>query len=374
MLTRRIYWTISFAITLLIWGILAKHLLFVNQTYQRDNFQLFDQETTDNYLKGFWESAHRRADQIPISVPTGIFVQSISWLDANSFLVSGYLWQHYANADGRALSHGFILPEAVELKQEVAYRIENQGTETIGWYFEGKILQRFDYSRYPFDNKVIRLRLWHQDFDQRALLTPSFSSYDRMDRDGTFGLDPKISFSGYDILGTYFRYQHTSYDTNFGFTEFTAQKEFPELYFNIILKRDVLDAIIIHVLPLIAVFLLCFSSLLANTFDEKKRDIYNFRFLEILTQSAALFFVLLLAHIHLRESFAGVGIVYLEYIYVAVYLSIVYITLNAYLVVHAELSDYAFYHFVKYEDNLLPKVAFLPFFSLIVLAVSFIFF
>jgi hypothetical protein len=244
----------------------------------------------------------------------------------------------------------------------------------VGWHFEGKIYQRFGYTKYPFDHKVIRLRLWHQDFDQRVLLIPSFSSYDRMDRDGIFGLDPQIALQGNDIIGTYFRFAPTNYDTNFGFTSFRAQKEFPELYFNIVLRRNVFDAVIVHILPLIAVFILCFCALLSSTFDERRRDIYNFRFLDVLTQSAALFFVLLLAHINLRESFAGAGIVYLEYIYVTVYFSIIYITLNAYMAVHAELSDFKFYRFFLYQDNLIPKVLFLPLFSLIIFAISTTFF
>lgn len=373
MAKRRIYWLLSFGVTAVLWFVLTRHLAFVHQTYQRDTFQLYDQNTTDNYLHSFWTAVQRKPNEQPTTIPTGIFIQSIAWLDANSFSASGYVWQYYERKNA-SLPHGFILPEAIELEQREAYRIPSEHGETIGWYFEGKINQRFDYTKYPFDHKIIRLRLWHQAFDQQVLLTPSFSSYDRMDRDGIFALDPHITLTGYQILATYFRYQHTNYDTNFGYTSFQPQKEFPELYFNIVLRRNVLDAVIVHILPLIAVFILCFSALLSTTFNEKKRDIYNFRFLEILTQSAALFFVLLLAHINLRESFAGVGIVYLEYIYVVVYLSIIYITLNAYFVVHAELSNYKFYRFFRYQDNLLPKALFLPIFSAIILVVSSVFF
>lgn len=374
MLKRRIFWLSSFALTLILWAFLVRHLMFAHQTYQRDSFQLFDQTTTENYVQSFWQPNARDVERIPRMIPTGLFIQSIAWRDAHSFFASGYIWQHYSQRN-KNLSHGFILPEAVELEQREAYRISfDDGSETVGWYFEAKINQKFDYAKYPFDHKTIRLRIWHQDLDQRALLIPYFASYDRMDRDGIFGLDPQISLAGYDILATYFRFQHANYDTNFGFTSFQAKKEFPELYFNIVLRRDVFDAVIIHILPLIAVFVLCFSSLLSSTFDAKRRDIYNFRFLEILTQSAALFFVLLLAHINLREGFFGTGVLYLEYFYALVYVSIIYLTINAYFVVHAEFSSYRFYRIIRYQDNLIPKVIFLPLFSALILAISLAFF
>lgn len=369
----RIWWGISFAVSIFLWVLTARHLLPLQQRFQRDSFQLYDQETTNNYLDSYWlNSSPEQA--LPVEVPTGIFIQSIKWEDAFTFHISGFIWQKFDLTSTTEISRGVIFPEAIDFSQEENYRRRDGDIETIGWYFEGKIRQSFDYTKYPFDHKIIRVRLWPKDFDQRALLTPSFSSYDKNDRDSTFGLDPEIAVSGYDIAGTYFRYQHTHYDTNFGLTKYTSIKRYPELYFNVILKRHVIDAVIINILPLLAVLILCFSSLLSITFDAKKRDIYNFRYLEILTQGAALFFVLLLAHIHIRETFEGIGIVYLEYIYVVAYMSIVYITLNAYLVVHAELNNYRFYHLLTYKDNLVVKAAFLPIVSAAIYIICKIFF
>ena len=374
MFLKQAYWAASFLVTFLLGTISIFYLIKVYQAYHPDAYQLTDKASIKNYLNEHWKKTGLPRDKIPLYVPTGVFIESVDWLDANSFYISGYVWQKYPHSSKGKVTQGFVLPEAVTLKKKVAYRWESETTETVGWFFEGKISQRFDYTKYPFDHKTVRLRMWHEDFNQVALLVPDLDSYDSTRPPDKFGIDPEIVLGGYDIIETFFRYQHHKYDSNFGYVGTKSQKNFPELYFNMVIKRDAIDALIINVLPLIIVIILCFSSLLSITIDEAKREIYNFRFLEILTQCGALFFVILLAHIHLREVLAGVGIVYLEYMYVIAYLCIVYVAVNAFLVVHAELTDYAIYRIIKFEDNLLPKVLFLPIFSAAALLVSIYFF
>lgn len=374
MLLRQTIWAASFIATIILFFITVRYLMNVNLSYHPDVSQLENNKAVKKYLNEHWKSSGYDLDKLPFFIPTGIFIESVDWLDANSFYISGYIWQKYPHITKGKISQGFVLPEAVNLKKRVAYRWESESVETVGWFFEGKISQQFDYTKYPFDHKTVRLRLWHEDFNQKALLSPDLKSYDSTLATDKFGIDPEITLGGYQIIETFFRYQHHRYDSNFGYMGPKSQKNFPELYYNIVIKRHYVDALIINVLPLIVVIILCFSSLLSITFDPEKREIYNFRFLEILTQCGALFFVILLAHIHLREILAGVGIVYLEYMYVIAYISIVYVAVNAFLVVHAELTDYAIYRLIKYEDNLLPKVLFLPLFAASALGVSLYFF
>lgn len=364
-------WVMSFLTSFVFLGLMVFRLVWLQNAYNPDETQLTDDQSVETYLQKHFE----KTTHSPINVPTGVFISSITWLSAHSFFVSGYVWQQYAKDYPKDLSKGFILPELVEMQKNLAYRYQTKdGGETLGWYFEGRINQRFDYSRYPLDNKIVKLRLWHEDFSQRVVLVPNFSSYDSTLSSEKFGLDPEIVLGGYDILETFYRYRHPDYDTNFGLSNEDAKKHFPELYYNIALKRHALDAMIVHVLPLIVVIILCFSTLLSNTLNERRRAIYSFSYLQILTESAALFFVVLLAHIHLREIFAGVGIVYLEYMYVLAYLCVIYVTVNAFLVVRAELSSNIAYRLVKYKDNLLPKILFLPTFTLLALVISVCFF
>lgn len=370
----QIAWIFSFALTFLLFYLSINHLQNIHNAYDVNISQLNSKEKVDFYLNNHWQRSVNPEKNQPIPIPTGLFVQSIDWIDANTYYISGYLWQKYPERAKGKISEGFVLPEAVELEVKESYRWPGQGFETVGWFFEGKITQKLDYSKYPFDHKNVRIRLWHSDFDQRAILVPDLDGYDSTKENEKFGIDPEIVLGGFDIQETFFHYDHLNYDANFGASTKGQQKKYPELFFNIVLKRNALNAMIINVLPLLIVVILCFSSLLSITFDEAKREIYNFRFLEILTQVGALFFVIVLAHIHLREILAGVGIVYLEYIYVISYIGMIYVALNAYLVVHAELTDYKIYSIIKYQDNLIPKILFLPLFSLGTYLVSMRFF
>ncbi|USN51410.1 MAG: hypothetical protein H6731_03100 [Myxococcales bacterium] len=374
MFLRQSFWISSFIITAILLYLTLNHLIKINSSYKPDASQLEDDEAVKNYLDSYFLNTKSSSKDYSFRIATGVYVESIDWLDSNSFYISGYVWQKYPKESLGKISQGFVLPEAVNLKKKFAYRYKDQWGETVGWLFEGKITQRFDFTKYPFDHKAVRLRLWHEELNQKVLLVPDLQSYDSTLAGDKFGIDPEIVLGGYTIAETFFHYRHLEYDTNFGFSGSKIPKDFPELYYNIVIKRNSTDALIINVLPLFIVIILCFSSLLSVTFDPAKREIFNFQFLEILTQCGALFFVILLAHIHLREILAGVGIVYLEYMYLAVYLAIVYVAVNAFLVVHSELKNYKLYQLIRYQDNLLPKVFFLPFFSAVALIISFYFF
>lgn len=351
-----------------------QHLISAHRAYDPDETQLTDQSSVDRFLDAQWQELGYEKDLRPIYIPTGVFIRSVSWLDAYTFYVSGYIWQKYTESQEKKLTPGFVLPEAVELQTHEAYRFREGGSLTIGWFFEGKINQHFDYSKYPLDHKIVKTRLWHSDFARKVLLIPDFSSYESTLAADKFGLDPKIVLGGYSIMETFFRYDEPSYDTNFGIGPFEANKRFPELYYNIVLKRHPLDAVIVYVLPLIAVVFLCFSTLLSNTLIDKKREMYDFDYLTILTECAALFFVVLLAHIHLREVFAHEGVIYLEYMHVLAYLCIIFVALNALLVVHAETSERPVLKAFTYEDNILSKVMFLPATALILLILTMLYF
>lgn len=374
MLTRQLFWIASFLTSTCLIVVTINHLVETSKSYHPETSQLASNEQVNTYLNNHWVKTKQSKDTIPTYIKTGLFIQSIDWVDANTFNVSGYVWQHYPHTLKGLVNEGVVFPEAVDFKQELKYRVTGENQDTVGWEFEGKITQKFDYTKYPFDHKTVRLRLWHVDFSQQVLLTPDLEAYDSTKPADKFGIDPDLSIGGYDIIESFYRYRHHKYDTNFGFYPNKEHKNFPELYFNVVIKRNALDALIINVLPLIIVLILCFSSLLSITFDPEKREIYNFRFLEILTQCGALFFVILLAHIHLREILRGISIVYLEYMYLMTYLAIIYVAINAFLVVHAELTNFKFYKIVRYEDNLLPKILFLPFFSLAAYFISIYFF
>src|SRR5580704_17331570 len=214
MYVKRILWAISFLITLLLSAILVRHLIVAYRTYSPNLDQLVDHEAVEKFLNNFWEKAGIAKERQPIYIPTGLFIDTIKWIDAQSFYVSGYVWQKYTKEARELVSEGFVIPDAVEFKKDEAYRWRDGSVETIGWFFEGKIDQNFDYSKFPFDHKAARIRLWHQDFLQKALLVPDLASYESTLLTDKYGLDPEIVLGGYQILDTFFLYKRSHYDSD----------------------------------------------------------------------------------------------------------------------------------------------------------------
>ena len=100
---------------------------------------------------------------------------------------------------------------------------------------------------------------------------------------------------------------------------------------------------------------LLFLILLAATNEREKAERFDFSILGVIGVNSALFFVVIIAHIQLRREFLGSGIVYLEYFYLVMYIVILAVTLDAYLIsvgCRAKL--------LHYRDHLIPKLIYWP--------------
>lgn len=73
--------------------------------------------------------------------------------------------------------------------------------------------------------------------------------------------------------------------------------------------------------------------------------------------SSGLFFVVMLAHIQLRQQFAGTNTVYIEYFYILMYALLVVATANTYLF---SIRSTLWHNVILYNDNIIPKVAYWP--------------
>ncbi len=108
-------------------------------------------------------------------------------------------------------------------------------------------------------------------------------------------------------------------------------------------------------MPLMTVSALLFAVLMTVSADPDKAALLGFNTSEVVAVCSALFFVVMLAHIQLRQQFAGARIVYLEYFYFIVYLAVVGVTVNSYL-----FSIGRPWIVLQYRDNLVPKMLFWP--------------
>ena len=371
-MSEKFWWYVALAICLVLIGTIYFLWHHEVNTYMPNPGEMFDRSGVENYLKG--NKATGDATEPQIYVPTGIFIQSLKFVNTTDSNVTGYIWQKYSDDVPADISRGFIFPEQVSSGDTVIneeFRRKNGSIEVIGWYFDVTLRQPFDYSKYPLDKHSVWIRMWHKDFDRNVILTPDLDSYDSTRPGDAFGIDDDMVQGGWIIHETYFQYKNGDYDTNFGIDDYAGEKEFPELYFNIVVGRKFTNAFVINLVPLIIVASMLFSLLMITTSEKEKVTTFGFTTSGAISTTAALFFVVMLAHIHIREKFLGAGIVYIEQFYLTIYAAILLVSLNIYFFSAGRIGGRSFIH---YRDNFIPKVAFWPLLLVVLTFITFVYF
>ncbi len=262
---------------------------------------------------------HDSATSEPIRrVPTGVFLQSLEFLSANNVHVSGYLWQEHGG-ERKDTSPPFVLPEAIGPTVAPAYEVDCAGDDddcaVSGWHISATLRQPFDYRRYPFDQKAVWIRIWPEDFASNTVLVPRLEDYGPQIPMTRPGVEQDLVPEGWTLQGSFFGYRSHSYNTDFGIPDYVGQEGFPELHYTVLLQRNLVDAFISHLVPLLVVAGLLFTVLLQGVRDELSST-------DLVGICSGLFFVVLLSHTALREELATPDVVYLEYFYLLMYIFI----------------------------------------------------
>jgi hypothetical protein len=266
-----------------------------------------------------------------VQIPTGIYIGSLDFKSANDVYISGYVWQEFSTINLERYQEGVVFPEAVEsMKIDEAYRTKMDGVTVIGWRFEANLRQRFNYKDYPIDHKTVRIKLLPKDFNSSLVLVPSLKSYEDVSVNTTFGLSKQILLEGWSINETFFDFLPIDIDTNFGLQDH-HRTIVPELAFNVVVKREFFSAFLVNITMLMVSMSLLFSLVMMMTSNPELKSVYYLSVSGTISSCAGMFFVVLIAHISLREKFPSSGIVYLEYFYVLAYVYIMAIALTGYL-------------------------------------------
>ena len=299
----------------------------------------------------------------PVFIETGAFIQSLEFTSANNVVVTGYIWQKYPADIPDFVERGFILPEGDEqiyyVEDDASYRKEQDGELLLGWYIHTSLRQTFDYAKYPFDRQDIWLRFWHLNFDRNVILTPDFESYGVTEwphKQTTFlGLERDFVLERLALERTYFNYHYNNYNTDFGIANYQGQSAFPELYFNVGVKREVLDAVVAYLIPMFILLLMSFGVQFIVTQIPDKMSMHGISTTGLIAYYASLFFIGILAHLDIRRTLNAAGVVYIEYFYFALYVILLLQTVNS--IIFAATDHVGF---LEYKDNLIPKVIFFP--------------
>ncbi len=362
------WWSLSALVSAILASILISLWVEMNE-YEVDPPQLVNEQAVDEYLQQHWETRlkNRHSNAEPtIKIKTGLFIQSLQFFNSSEVNLTGYIWQRYQDGVHDAIKPakgeiGFILPEQVNSGSDITprevYRVREGDEEVIGWYFEATLKQPFNYDLYPFDHKTVWVRMWPTEFSRNIVLVPDFEAYTSTGQHDIFGIEENIVLGTWVRKNTYFDYKTTSYDTNFGMADYIGQEGFPELHYNFVVKRKFENAFTVYLLPLFLVAALLFAALLTVSANESLSGKLGFSTSGFIGASSALFFVVMLAHIQLREQFAGASIVYIEYFYILMYALLVMATANTFLF---SINATRWSKIILYNDNIIPKVAYWP--------------
>ncbi|WP_210093182.1 hypothetical protein [Ruegeria sp. HKCCSP346] len=360
-------WLFSGLLTLGLAALLLKLWVELNH-FEEDLTQLPDQASVDAYLC--------RLDVAPdYRLRTGIFIKSFSFLGASDVRLTGYIWQHYKAKEHDAIlpaegEVGFLLPEAVDTANglvEEAYRLSQPDGVLIGWYFEQTLRQSFDYTSYPFDHKTVWVRFSPASFEVNIALVPDFEAYPATGSDDIFGIDNRIVMGTWERENTYFDYKLSKLDTTLGIRQNAYQTNTPELHYNFVIKRNFANAFIVHMIPLLVVVMLLFGAVMTVTRREGLVERHDFSTSSVIGTCSVLFFVILLAHVQLREGFAGSPVIYMESFFFLMYFMLLAVSINTYLFASEAVPSLRIIH---YRDNLIPKASFWPFVLLCMVAIT----
>jgi membrane protein YdbS with pleckstrin-like domain len=300
-------------------------------------------------------------------IPTGIFIQSLEFSGANDLYVTGYIWQKFIDGIHDKVQRGFRLPEARALEFKEAYRRKTGKTETVGWYFEATIREQFDYSRYPFDRPNIWIWLRPADFLNNVVLIPDLGSYKFLAPQTMPGLQEEVALPGYTFLGSFFDHEYHIRRSDFGIPSRGQMERMPELYYNIVVKRNFITPFVSKLFPLFIMFAILFVVQLMFSQEEEKKKAFGFSALAVMGVIITFFFSTLLSHNSLRQDLGADKIIFIENFHFIAYSILLLVAIKTLLFMGGSRM-----RLVQYKQGLIPKLLYWPLCTGLVFVISFV--
>ncbi len=338
-------------------GAVWKTALTYMDKENNDEIKVKNQQVVDRTL-GFYSQIYKdKSLDPPVGIPTGIYIESMSFQSANELAISGKIWQKYPSDLPDDLKKVHIFP-AKKSKIEQIHLKRVGDEEIIRWRFEVHVPVLLSYSKYPLQMEVMGVQFFSMDTN-RIFFVPNNDQVGAAVR--LPGLNKNVFLPGWEISQTFFAFAKKDAETDFGIKASFDQEELPILSYRIGIKRNVIDAFISNLTPLIVVTVILFFILfLPFAVDIGK----------ILGICTSLFFVVVYSHLAIRRSIAIGELFYLEYFFFIIYAAIIIIPIESYRV-RIELKGKC----MNYQFSMLLKAAYWPFMlSLLLLVTALIFY
>ncbi len=201
---------------------------------------------------------------------------------------------------------------------------------------------------------MLRFRIRPRGPGRNTALIPDPDSYRLLDPSFLPGLEKTFTLPEWNIEETFFEITSKEYDTSFGMRENMTLAPVPVLYFNIAIVRNLIDALIRNMTPLIIVSLFLFAVMFIST-EEGMSKTFSLDIGENLVFIGSMYFILIFAHISTRGRVPTQEIFYLEYSYLIMYVALLCVPLSTVLLLKGSNVFW-----VQHRDNLVLKLLYWP--------------
>jgi len=308
--------------------------------------KISDKETLRAVVNGYTVKSNEKQLDPPRYVPTGLYVETIEFQSSNNLLITGRVWQTYAEDYPPEMKKGFSIGRAKNLRITEVSRTRHKEQEMIQWRFQTALRVALDYSRYPLEVEHLNLQLLPKETERNVVLVPDLDAYKLLASSLLPGLDREIFLPGWKFSGAFFVLREERHNTNFGIKQNLDHVVLPTLYYHIGIQRVFVDAFISNLTPLIIVALVLFALALLSKEVEIGR---------VLSICVAVFFVVVFSHLAIRKDIPSGEIFYLEYFFFVIYFCILMVPLDAFRLA-LNLPSRLF----EYKDGLIVQATYWP--------------
>ncbi|WP_241652002.1 PDC sensor domain-containing protein [Pseudoalteromonas phenolica] len=188
---------------------------------QTDNVVITTQAQREAFSSSYSDRMETMHVATPEYVATGLYVESLEFVNANNVHLTGHAWQKLSASQKTSVEPKLAFNHTVNSKIEEAYRQDlKDGGLLVGWRFSIETRQQFDYSKYPFDHKSIELSFNEADMGGNVILVPDLESYEKLSKMDNPAVSPDIVLDEWLLKSSYFKYRFESYNTDFGLDTF----------------------------------------------------------------------------------------------------------------------------------------------------------
>ncbi len=308
---QRSLWTLSFIFNFLC----ACLIIFFFSDLKDTSFQTSQRTELYKKTREFFSK-----DPSVIIIPTAVYLDSLSFPNDTSYLVTGFISQIYPK--DTPMTMGFLFPYQSTLYTSTVKEIsrwESESSITILWHFGVALTAPFSTTFFPFDRRIAQITLWPKELHKNIIFFPNFLNFTTLNALQKPGFDTSIDPIGWDIIDSNFTLRNEAPYNFFS----SATTDSPLTYvFAITLIRNFLGAFLSNILVLVLCIFVAFLVLFIP------RDSLLDSLFATISIFVGLIFIAVTNHSSLRETLEVSSFAYVEYLFISFYILLLAITID----------------------------------------------